>query len=77
VGNSSRIREAAWEFAIANRLDTEQMLPPDGQQELFSPNLVWHDERNVEDVMNDNYTSRPATTKIPDPLRRFALPSDN
>ena len=30
-----------------------------------------------EGVMNDNYTSRPATTRIPDPLRRFALPSDN
>ena len=28
-------------------------------------------------VMNDNYTSRPATTRIPDPLRRFALFSDN
>ena len=45
-----RIREAAWEFARANRLDTEQLLPPGGQQELFNPDLVWHDERDVENA---------------------------
>jgi hypothetical protein len=45
-----RVREAAWEFARANRLDTEQLLAPDGQQELFNPDLVWHDEPNVEDA---------------------------
>jgi hypothetical protein len=27
--------------------------------------------------MNDNYNARPATTRIPDPLRRLALFSDN
>jgi len=45
-----RVRDAAWEFARANRLDTEQLLPPDGQQELFHPDLVWHDERDVENA---------------------------
>jgi Nuclease-related domain len=45
-----RVREAAWEFARANRLDTEQLLAPEGQQELFNPDLVWHDERDVENA---------------------------
>jgi hypothetical protein len=27
--------------------------------------------------MNDNYNSRPATPRIPDPLRQLALFSDN
>jgi len=27
--------------------------------------------------MNDNYNARPATSRIPDPLRRLALFSDN
>lgn len=46
----SRIREAAWEFAHANRLDTERLLPPDGQRELFNPDLVWQVERDVENA---------------------------
>src|SRR5262249_36448609 len=45
-----RVREAAWEFARANDLDTEQLLPPEGQQELFNPDLVWHDEWDAEDA---------------------------
>jgi hypothetical protein len=45
-----RVRDAAWEFARANRLDTEQLLAPEGQQELFNPDLVWHDERDVENA---------------------------
>ena len=28
-------------------------------------------------VMNDNYNSRPATARIPDPFRQLALFSDN
>jgi len=43
-----RVREAAWEFARANGLDTEQLLAPEGQQELFNPDLVWQDQRDVE-----------------------------
>lgn len=45
-----RIRETAWEFARANGLDTEQLLAPDAQQELLNPDLVWHDERDVENA---------------------------
>ena len=45
-----RVRVAAWEFARANRLDTEQLLAPEGQQELFNPDLVWHDEWDVENA---------------------------
>jgi len=34
-------------------------------------------DRLHEHVMNDNYNSRPATARFPDPIRRLALVSDN
>lgn len=41
-----RICEAAWNFAQANQLNTEQLLPPARQLEMFNPDLVWHNEHD-------------------------------
>lgn len=44
----SRIRRVAWDFAKANGLGEQRHLqPPEGQRELFVPDLVWHDDPDL------------------------------